>query len=61
MNFVISFTALQTVFTVYILLPSILPYTNVKPHKALALIYVFIQEKSKPSLTSNLCLAIISF
>ena len=40
-------------FAVYILFPSVLPDTKIKPHKKLYLIYVFIQEKSKPSLTFN--------
>ena len=37
----------------YILFHSVLPYTKIKPLKTLALIYAFIQEKSKPSLTFN--------
>ena len=45
----------------YILFPSVLPDTKIKPHKILAIIYAFLQEKSKPSLTFNPGLALISF
>ena len=45
----------------YILFPSVLPDTKIKPHKILAIIYDFLQEKSKPSLTFNPGLALTSF
>ena len=45
----------------YILFPSVLPDTKMKPHKILAIIYAFLQEKSKPSLTFNPGLALTSF
>ena len=45
----------------YILFPSVLPDTKIKPHKMLYLIYAFIQEKSKPSLTFNPRLVLTAF
>ena len=58
-NFRISHLTLERVysfaesFAVYILFISVLPDTKIKPHKISYLIYAFIQEKSKPSLTFN--------
>ena len=46
----------------YILFSSILPSTKIKPHKTLALIiYAFMQDKSKPSLSFNPGLALTAF
>ena len=45
----------------YILFPSVLPYTKIKDNKKLPLIYAFLQEKSKPSLTCNPGFALTPF